>query len=327
MNKDFDVSVIIPTYNRLTMLKEALTSILSQDYQEKVEVIVVDDNSGDGTSEFIAREYPDIHLITLNENVGCPAARNLGINQAKGRYIAFLDSDDIWKANYLSSQILALEGRERSFCVSTVLLWDTVQEEKIVKLQKYDLDRFISPIHQLLVTSSFIISPSCVVLQSEMFEEVGLFNESFRVGADREFYARCFIHNYQPVFTEQPLVVIRKHNQGQMTDFNASKIEERKQSRIVYLEQLYPLMKKEQQELLPLNRLYAEIYSTAAREFFREKHYIHWITAWIDVAKYTSLGYALFNMMRDLLRFTKGYLPTSALTTIRKFFLSDTLST
>ena len=327
MSKEFDVSVIIPTYNRFSMLKDALASVLSQDYRGKVQIIVVDDNSSDGTSKIISDKYPEVDLISLKENSGPYVARNRGLKEAKGKYIAFLDSDDLWKPEYLATQISALETGEQSFCVGCIVLWDTVRDEKAVRLQKYNLERFISPIHQLLVTSSFIISPSCVVLKSEIFKEVGLFDENFKAGADREFYARCFIHGYQPIFTEQPLVIIRKHNQGQQTDVDAGKIEQRKRSRIVYLEKLYPMLEKQQQERLPLNRLYAEIYSTAAREFFREKHYPNWVISWMDVAQYTSLQYALLNMIRDLLRFIKSYLPTRALRAIRKHFLSNTLST
>ncbi len=325
-NLNPDVSVIIPTYNRIVMLEEALESIFSQAFDGEIEIIVVDDYSQDGTSNFICEKYPEIRLIELTQNVGWPAARNRGILEARGKYIAGLDSDDLWEPSYLQTQIAALEGQNKSFAVSASTLWYTEENQKFNYLQKPDLARFTSAIHQLLVTSSFIKSPSSVVFPRTIFQDVGLYDETFKVGADREFYARCLIGGYQPLFTEQSLVLLRKHNQGQLTDFNHSKIELRKQSRISFLEKLTPLIEERQLTIPPTNRLYAEIYSTAAREFFREKYYLYWIKTWIDVSKYTSVRYALFNIMRDLLRFIKSYLPTSSLTRIRRFFLSNTLS-
>jgi glycosyltransferase involved in cell wall biosynthesis len=329
MNKNIDVSVVIPTYNRINMLKEALISVFSQDFTGNIEIIVVDDHSSDETSAFIQQQYPDIHLITLEKNIGCAAARNQAIKAAKGRYIAPLDSDDLWETNYLSSQVSALENQQGFFGVSDIMIDYTTQNKKVVKSQKVDLQRFTSPLHALLVTSSFICSPSSIILRREVFEAVGLFNESFKVGSDREFYTRCYINGYQPIFTSQPLAIIRKHGQGQLTDFSYSKIEARKQSRIICLERLYPLIESLKIEILPIpiNRLYAEIHSTAAREFFREKYYFQWIKAWIEVAKYMSIQYAALNILRDLFRFTKSYLPQPALRMIKTLFLSKSLST
>ncbi len=322
-----DVSVIIPTYNRISMLEEALQSVFTQDFKGTVETIVIDDHSSDGTAEMMTQKYPEVRFIHFQQNQGAYVARNHGLQKSTGQYIAFLDSDDLWEKSYLSSQISALESQEKSICVSALILWYTTKNKKVIELQKPDLERFISPIHQLLVRSSFIHSPSSMVLRREVFETVGLFDESFRVGADREFYTRCYIQGYQPIFTEQPLACIRKHNKGQLTDFDLSKIEQRKQSRITYLKHLYPLIEQQQSEQLSLNRLYAEIYSTSARELFRNQYYFHWINAWMKVAEYISFQYAILNIMRDLLRFTKPYLPPSMLVMIKKIFLSNTLST
>ncbi|MGB3188751.1 MAG: glycosyltransferase family 2 protein, partial [Limnoraphis sp.] len=70
MNQKIDVSVIIPTYNRIYMLEEALKSVLTQEFDGTVEIIVVDDNSSDKTSEIIDHKYPQINLISLKQNGG-----------------------------------------------------------------------------------------------------------------------------------------------------------------------------------------------------------------------------------------------------------------
>ncbi len=322
-----DVSVIIPTYNRLAMLQEALASVFSQKFNGTLEVIVVDDNSQDGTPEMITQKYPDVKLIRFKQNLGAYIARNQGLKEARGKYIAFLDSDDLWKPSYLQSQITALEGQEKSFSVSAIVLWSVTKNQRTLCFQKPNLERFTSPIHQLLVKSNFIYSPSGVVFPRKIFEQVGLFDEKFRIGADRELYARCLIWGSQPIFIEEPLVIVRKHNQGQLTDISMSKIELRKKTRIAYLDKLYPLIRERQLELMPIHRLYAEIHATAARQFFKERYFFGWILSWIEAAKYTSIADVILNIMRDLLRSTKNYLPPQLLKNLRKCFLSDTLST
>jgi len=86
------VSVIICTYNRKEMLDLCLQSVLSQDYED-MEIIVIDDNSADGTSDFIRTNYPSIKLITNAENKGPAYAKNQGIRASQGKFILFLDND------------------------------------------------------------------------------------------------------------------------------------------------------------------------------------------------------------------------------------------
>lgn len=320
------VSVIIPTHNRVKMLKEALASVFQQDFEGKIEVIVVDDHSQDGTSEIIAQDYPEIKLISNSENVGAYRARNQALAATQGDYIAFLDSDDIWESSYLKSQISALEGREKCFAISVIKIINTVDQSTRINYQKPELKRFISPIHQLLVSSSFIATSS-VVFPRSVFEDIGFFDETFRVGADREFYLRCLIFGYQPIWTEQPLAIWRVHDQGQLTNYSISKIKLRKQTRITYLKK-HLLTLQRNSDLIPVQRhLYAEIASTTTREFFRNKYYFHWLISYLEIKKYTSLNYVLLSIMRDILRPTKKFLPFNLLILLRKKILSHTLST
>lgn len=95
------VSVIIPVYNRDRYLAEAIESVLYQSYPA-IELIVVDDGSSDRSAE-VAQRYPLTYVYQSNQ--GISAARNAGVALAKGKFIAFLDSDDIWVMNKLSKQI------------------------------------------------------------------------------------------------------------------------------------------------------------------------------------------------------------------------------
>ncbi|MHC4950844.1 MAG: glycosyltransferase [Planctomycetota bacterium] len=103
------VSVIIPTYNRRNLLSEAIESVLSQTLAD-FEVIVIDDGSTDGTDEAVkAIDDPRIRYY-YKDNGGVSSARNAGLDKATGQYIAFLDSDDLYKPEYLKTMVSALEN-------------------------------------------------------------------------------------------------------------------------------------------------------------------------------------------------------------------------
>ena len=97
------ISVIIPTFNRLDFIKDAIDSVLSQSYVVD-EIIVVDNNSTDGTNTLIKKKYPQIKLIQEKKQ-GVSNARNTGILNAKNDWIAFLDSDDQWLPKKIQLQL------------------------------------------------------------------------------------------------------------------------------------------------------------------------------------------------------------------------------
>jgi glycosyltransferase involved in cell wall biosynthesis len=102
-----DVSVIIPTYNRAVMLQRAIFSVLGQENCGKLDVIVIDDGSTDETLAILARDFPQVRIFKQTHK-GAPAARNLGITQATGDYIALLDDDDEMTLGSLAVRIRAL---------------------------------------------------------------------------------------------------------------------------------------------------------------------------------------------------------------------------
>lgn len=99
------VSVIIPTYNRREYVQEAIDSALAQTFTD-YEIIVIDDGSTDGTSEALQARYGNRIHYEWQENQGESVARNRGIELARGEYIAFLDSDDLWHPEKLAKQII-----------------------------------------------------------------------------------------------------------------------------------------------------------------------------------------------------------------------------
>ena len=101
------VSVVIPTYNRALMVKEAIQSVLDQTYSD-FEIIVVDDGSTDDTREVVTA-FADKVRYVFQENSGRSNARNRAIHMARGRYIAFLDSDDLYMPHKLDMQVACME--------------------------------------------------------------------------------------------------------------------------------------------------------------------------------------------------------------------------
>ena len=113
------ISVIIPTYNRRELLVRSVESVLAQTWQE-LEVLVVDDASTDGTEAWLRARVQDARVRYLRQErqQGACAARNRGIREARGAYIAFQDSDDVWRPDKLSTQMAQMEesGADIVFC-------------------------------------------------------------------------------------------------------------------------------------------------------------------------------------------------------------------
>ena len=122
------VSIITPTFNSAKYIAETIQSVQKQTYPNW-EMIIVDDCSQDKTVDIIQNFMEDdhrIHLVQLNKNSGAGVARNNAINVAKGRYIAFLDSDDLWQPEKLSKQIEFMQTQNIPFTFS---FYDCIDEK------------------------------------------------------------------------------------------------------------------------------------------------------------------------------------------------------
>ncbi len=115
------ISVIIPTYNRGWIIKEAIDSVLAQDYVN-YELIVVDDGSTDNTHD-ILNSYQNNFLILRQNNKGVSSARNRGLAAASGHFVAFLDSDDIWLPQKLSQQVDFFHSNPDALICQTEEIW------------------------------------------------------------------------------------------------------------------------------------------------------------------------------------------------------------
>ena len=120
------VSIITPSFNSSSFIEECIDSVLSQTYNNW-ELLIVDDFSSDNSSKLVKRYNDDrILLIELKKNVGASEARNIAIRKAKGKYIAFLDADDIWAPQKLEDQIYFMKKKDIAFSFSS---YQTVSED------------------------------------------------------------------------------------------------------------------------------------------------------------------------------------------------------
>ena len=132
MNNTDLISVIIPTYNRAHLIKRSVDSVLNQTYKN-LELIIVDDGSTDNTKEIIDSINDNRIVYVKQENQGACAARNKGIDLAKGKYIAFQDSDDTWILNKLETQINALKKNNADVVCSKMFVYGNLLRKKIPK--------------------------------------------------------------------------------------------------------------------------------------------------------------------------------------------------
>ncbi|MGE5302112.1 MAG: glycosyltransferase family 2 protein [Alphaproteobacteria bacterium] len=178
------VSVVIPTHNRWPLLGEAIESVLTQSYR-RFELIVIDDGSTDDTDRKLAEFGSRLRLIRQPRR-GVSAARNRGATAARGRYLAFLDSDDLWLVEKLKVQTGFMEEYPGIQICQTDEIWmrHGLRVNPKVKHQKPSGDIFRRSLELCLV------SPSAVMMTRALFNGVGGFDERLPVCEDYDLWLR-----------------------------------------------------------------------------------------------------------------------------------------
>ncbi len=194
------VSVIIPTYNSAAYIAEAVESVLAQTYPN-IEIIVVDDGSTDDTATVIA-PYRSSVIYINQANRGVSAARNIGMRQARGQLIAFLDADDIWMPGKLERQVKFLARHKNVGLVfGDAELFDvkgTVTSSFLRRnespMRLYTAEVVLEDTFKALLVYNFICTCTVVITRACM-EQVGGFDESLQSVEDRDLWLRiagCF---------------------------------------------------------------------------------------------------------------------------------------
>jgi glycosyltransferase involved in cell wall biosynthesis len=195
-----DFSVVVPSYNRAGLLGRALESILVQLYPPR-EIIVVDDGSSDGTARMLRERYPTVRY-RYQRHAGVSAARNHGIRLARSRWIALLDSDDTWAPEKLRAQAAAIRANEDMRLVHTNETW--IRNGERLR-QKERHRKYGGSIFERCLPRC-IISPSSAVIRADVFDDVGLFDESLEACEDYDLWLRICARE-SVLFVDQPLVV------------------------------------------------------------------------------------------------------------------------
>jgi glycosyltransferase involved in cell wall biosynthesis len=204
------VSIIIPTYNRARIVGEAIDSVLSQRY-DNFELIVVDDGSTDGTEKLVASYLPRLTYLYQGHQ-GVSAARNRGITTARGEYIAFLDSDDLWLREKLSFQMRFMESHPECLICYTDEIWirKGVRVNPMKKHRKYSGMIFEKCLPLC------IVSPSSVLIARTLLDEVGIFDETLEVCEDYDLWLRIAAR-YPIDFINTPLIIKRGGHADQLS--------------------------------------------------------------------------------------------------------------
>jgi glycosyltransferase involved in cell wall biosynthesis len=204
------VSVIIPTYNRGWIIKEAIDSVLAQDYTE-LELIVVDDGSTDHTSD-VLDSYRDVIKVFSQKNKGVSAARNRGIAEASGKFIAFLDSDDLWLSQKLSVQIEFFNQTPDALICQTEEVW--IRNGLRVnpkKRHKKPSGMIFKPSLELC-----LVSPSAVMIQRSLLDSVGKFDETLPACEDYDLWLRISCR-FPVHLIDAPLIIKRGGHDDQLS--------------------------------------------------------------------------------------------------------------
>jgi glycosyltransferase involved in cell wall biosynthesis len=204
------ISVIIPTYNRASMVIEAVESVLEQTFKD-FELIVVDDGSTDHTLSLLEKFGPSLRLCR-QENRGVSAARNRGLAEAGGELIAFLDSDDLWLPEKLAVQASYLRTFPQAALCHTEEIW--LRRGRRVNPRRRHAKASGKAFAELLRES--LISPSAVVIRRAVLEGAGGFDERLPACEDYALWL-TLARTHRIHLIDRPLVIKRGGHPDQLS--------------------------------------------------------------------------------------------------------------
>ena len=205
------VSVVIPTFNRAQVICRAIQSVIDQSF-ENYEIIVVDDGSTDNTADILKRKWNgSISVIRNTENNGGSYARNIGIRNSKGKYIALLDSDDEWLPTKLEKQIAFFE-----VCNPAVGVVYCLYFEKKDSYKKYYLNIEHGQIHKTLLNGWCPSITSSVLIRNDVFKQGNLFDEDLTSFQDYDLWIRI-AKNWEFEVLREHLVINHQHQDNRVS--------------------------------------------------------------------------------------------------------------
>ncbi len=213
------ISIIIPTYNRENLIKYTLDSLspLLQPTIE-LEIIVIDDGSTDNTIDLIAKNYPNV-ILMKNTGKGAACARNYGLKSAKGKYILYLDSDDLLGANYLKNKIELLEQNPGiDACYGEYDFFESntnFTPEKIIFKHKYPVINNLESAEKHLLNNleGNFLPPNTLIWRRDFLIKIGGHDENLSINQDVELLIRAIFNSLKIIgIKDDTKAYIRNHN-------------------------------------------------------------------------------------------------------------------
>jgi glycosyltransferase involved in cell wall biosynthesis len=240
------VSIIMPTFNRIRFLPDAIDSIFSQTFTEW-ELIIADDGSDAETKTYLqSLGDPRVKVIWLSHTGRPSIVSNVALREARGEYVAFLDSDDLWLPRKLDAQIASLRRHPaRQWSYTRFAL---VDESGKPTASTRDRDRAAPTgwvLEKLLRGEAVIAQPS-VLVSRQLLEQLGPFDEELVMCYDDELWFRLAAHS-EIDSVDEPLTLVRRHGQHSGSDAQAWRDRRRvfeKALRVNHVAYLYPILRK-----------------------------------------------------------------------------------
>lgn len=204
------ISVIVTFFNQAAYVKRALDSVLVQSYNS-LEIIVVDDGSTDETAEEVKKINDPRVTFFQRENGGAASARNFGIREAKGVYIAFLDGDDVFLPTKIEVMVERLSEQDYPVCAMVSGYYEVTMSGKLAALFRQP-ERITDPEHDP-VSAFPNMRPSMVIYHRDIFQKLGGFPEALRINEDGAFNLRVF-RTYPVHCISEVLVLWQGDDQG-----------------------------------------------------------------------------------------------------------------
>lgn len=219
MNLNFPlVSVIVPNFNYLRYLEKCLESVMSQDYPN-IEIIVVDDGSTDESVNYISSLTPKVKLVQ-QENSGVSVARNRGLLESKGEFIAFLDADDYWDPSKISKQMSLILSTGVDLVYSGVNLVSPDGNAILEAMHPSFKGQCGQYFRRYPSRAVITLGTSNALFRKKLLAKSGLLDPMLSISADWDFFRRiCDFANVD--FIEEPLTFYRQHYEN-MSNYSKS---------------------------------------------------------------------------------------------------------
>mgnify|MGYP001603464510 FL=1 len=203
-----ETSIIIPLYNAEKYIAETIQSVLNQTYQNW-ELIIIDDGYIDFSSKIVTNFLNDNRIsFNYQKNSGVSSARNNGFTKAYGKYITFLDADDVWLKDNLEEKISYLKNNAVDVVYSR---YDTINEKSESTSKILNKAIFPNLKDVLLLKGNYSTAPSGLVIKSEVLHKIGGFDANLSNNADQDLWIRILANNYKIVLIKKPLWKYRVH--------------------------------------------------------------------------------------------------------------------